>query len=430
MSRPHIPPPRIDLATLPPLLSTGDPNSFAESTFKVRDPKILEELIAAPQFSPDLKRAFENFKKEILEGTIEPLREDAPDAEFWHALSKPYIGRSWLDVPWYWAETFFYRRILEIVRYFQIGAWHERDPFASQKDAELKKDAAERVRAVMQTTDDGPFPAQGTLSTDSKKFEMLLHSALWGNRVDLSYHVEKSVGRAARAQDERVNLLVDDAARVREFLSAHRIQHLIYVTDNAGTELALDLALIDFLLDERAPAGAQPHAEGIIIHLKPQPFYVSDAMPQDVERTLAAFEKANDKTRALAKRLRGHLKTKRLALRVHWFYPTPLHYFEMPDDLYELFRAADFVILKGDVNYRRVVGDAHWKATMGFEYTTRYFPTPFVCLRTMKSDVIVGLNAAQVEELNRADREWRVNGKRGVAQANLEGEGSRMRDEG
>ena len=46
------------------------------------------------------------------------------------------------------------------------------------------------------------------------------------------------------------------------------------------------------------------------------------------------------------------MAAKRLELRVHWFYPTSLHYFEMPDDLFEMFRAADFVILKGDVNYR------------------------------------------------------------------------------
>ena len=116
--------------------------------------------------------------------------------------------------------------------------------------------------------------------------------------------------------------------------------------------------------------------------LKPQPFYVSDAMPQDIERTLTAFDTANeetherDLTRKLAERLHAHLKSKRLELRVHWFYPTSLHFYEMPDDLLKLFSAADFTILKGDVNYRRLIGDAHWKPTIAFNYTTRYFPTP------------------------------------------------------
>src|SRR5690348_7147236 len=107
MSRPHIPTPRIDLATLPPLIATSDPNSFAEFTLKVRDPKILQDLVDAPYFSPDLSRALQKFRTELLEGTIQPLRESAPDADFWHTISKLYIGRTWLNVPWYWSETYF-----------------------------------------------------------------------------------------------------------------------------------------------------------------------------------------------------------------------------------------------------------------------------------------------------------------------------------
>ena len=414
MSRPHIPPPRIDLQTLPPLLSTGDAGSFAEYTLKVRDPRIVQDMLDAPHFSPDMKRALEKLRVELTAGAIQPLREDAPDADFWRQVAKPHLGKRWLDVPWFWAETYFYRRILEITRYFQIGAWHERDPFAYLKDAELQPDAApQRVRALLEMAN------EGQPTTDGETFEMFLHSALWGNRVDLSYNVERMHGRADHLHQERDNLLADDVAAVWDFFQTRRVRQLVYITDNAGTELALDLAAIDFLLDTRAPARERPYAEQIVMHVKPQPFYVSDAMPQDVLRTLDAFEKANDVTRALAQRLRAHLHAGRLTLRTHWFYPTPLHYFEMPDDLWQLLRAADFVILKGDVNYRRAVGDAHWNPTIRFEYPTRYFPAPFLTLRTLKSDTIVGLDAQQVNTLNQADREWRVNGKRGVAQANL-----------
>lgn len=414
MSRPHLPPPRIDLRTLPPLLSTGDAGSFAKYTLQERDPRILADLEAAPHFSPDLKRGLAKLRVELTDGAIQPLREDAPDVDFWRQLAKPHIGKSWLEVPWYWAETYFYRRILEITRYFQPGAWHERDPFAHLKDAELQPEAApERVRALLAMLNEDEPRAQ------AEAFELFLRGALWGNRVDLSYNVERLLGGAAGLSDERENLVADDVARAQAFLRARRVRQLVYIADNAGVELALDLATIDFLLRERA-ADARPYAEQITLHLKPQPFYVSDAMPQDVWRTLDAFERANAVTRALAQRLRAALKAKRLTLRTHWFYPTPLHYFELPDDLWQLLRAADFAILKGDVNYRRAVGDAHWNPTLRFEYPTRYFPAPFVVLRTLKSDAIVGLRAEQVSALNQTDRAWRVNGKRGVAQANLE----------
>lgn len=399
MTRPHIPPSRVDAATLPPLLSTRESNSFARFTFEVRDPRILQDLETAPYLSPDLKNAFKKFRAEVLQGVIQPLREDAPDIEFWQEISRAYIGHSWFDVPWYWAESYFYRRILEIVGYFQIGAWHERDPFAPLKNAELQPDVApKRLSALLQALPDEPV----------LRFELLLYAALWGNRVDLSYNVEQKFGRAQRLEDERANLLVDDAPRVWEIFSK-KTKQLVYVTDNAGTELAHDLAFIDHLLS----AGL---VEKISLHLKPQPFYVSDAMPQDVERTLTAFEKANNETRGIAERLRAQMKAKHLDMRVHWFYPTPLHYYESPEDLFTVFRSADFVILKGDVNYRRLVGDAHWSPTIAFDYTTRYFPKPFVALRTMKSDPIVGLSPGLAEELSRVDKDWRVNGKRGVVQ--------------
>lgn len=362
-------------------------------------------------FSPNLKRALAKFRQELERGSIQPLSEDAPDVDFWKQASKPYFGRSWLDVPWYWAETYFYRRILEILGYFQIGAWHERDPFQPNKDAELQPDAApERVRAIL-----------SALPTDpAEQFEFLTYAALWGNRVDLSYNVERQFGRAARLEDERANLLVDDAPRTWEYFQANPPRQLVYIADNAGTELAFDLALIDFLLGGAADAASsRPRAEKITLHLKPQPFYVSDAMPRDVERTLTAFEKADATTRALAQRLRARLASKQLELRVHWFYPTSLFYFQAPDDLWQLLGAADFVILKGDVNYRRLIGDAHWATTIAFDHAARYFPAPSLSLRTLKSELIVGLAPGQAEQLNQADRDWRVNGKRGVAQARL-----------
>jgi hypothetical protein len=39
-----------------------------------------------------------------------------------------------------------------------------------------------------------------------------------------------------------------------------------------------------------------------------------------------------------------------------------------------------------------------------------------VALRTMKSDSIVGLLDDRVRQLDAADRDWRINGRRGVIQ--------------
>ena len=54
------------------------------------------------------------------------------------------------------------------------------------------------------------------------------------------------------------------------------------MADNTGTELLMDLALIDFLLE----AGL---AAEVRLYLKPQPFFVSDAMVADVLAGLDAL---------------------------------------------------------------------------------------------------------------------------------------------
>lgn len=409
MSRPHLPPWRIDRATLPPWLMTSEPGSFAHKTLKERNPRILDELLAQPFFSPDIRRGLMQLRDEILNGVVQPLVEVAPDTDFWNEVSQPYFGQSWLAAPWYWAETYFYRRILQAVGYFQSGEWYHRDPFASQKDAELRPEAApQRVALVL-----SDLPADA-----AQRFETLAHAAMWGNRIDLSHRFSHAATPVASLQAERANLLVDDTPRVWEFLTARPIAHLLYVADNAGAELALDLAWIDFLLS-CVGANGHPLVQKITLYLKPQPFFVSDAMPEDAEKTLRALSQASPEARALARRVREYREQRRLVLRTHWFFPTCLHYFEMPDDLFALFRAARFIIFKGDVNYRRLVGDAHWPPTTPFEYATRYLPTPFVCLRTLKAELILGLEAGQAEALSKLDPEWQVNGQRGVIQANL-----------
>ena len=72
------------------------------------------------------------------------------------------------------------------------------------------------------------------------------------------------------------------------------------------------------------------------------------------------------------------------------------------------------MLIKGDANYRRLVGDRRWPPSTPMESLTGYFPAPFAVLRTMKSEIVVDLSAEQVERLEREDPEWRTNGRRGI----------------
>jgi hypothetical protein len=398
-----IPAYQIDPAGLPLAIMTSDAGSFAQRTFQVRIPAIVEDVIRLNEFPAEIVDNLVELREELLTGTLRGLRETAADRDFWRVAMQPYVGRSWLDLPWYPAEAFFYRRVLEATHYFQSGPWRLFDPYATTKATEWQPDAAPQQVAA----------ALAGLPDDLKaRFEALLHHSLWGNRTDLSYNVALHLGRPAHPDDERDYLLVDDTARLWDFLTARPRRRVVLIGDNAGTELLMDLALVDGLLQTQLVAE-------VVLHLKPQPFFVSDAMPADVEAGMAALQHAGEVGRALRARLRAYLGSGRLQLFSHWVYASCLCYFQLPDDLRRMLAAADLVLLKGDVNYRRVVGDVHWPPTTPYAEVTAYFPAPLANLRTLKGELITGLAEGQAEALYRQDPDWLINGRRGLIQAAL-----------
>ncbi|MEM9509076.1 MAG: ARMT1-like domain-containing protein, partial [Cyanobacteria bacterium P01_E01_bin.35] len=92
----------------------------------------------------------------------------------------------------------------------------------------------------------------------------------------------------------------------------------------------------------------------------------------------------------------------------------PLFFWEMPSELRQELAQSSLVVIKGDANYRRLIGDCHWSKTSSFNQITSYFPTACVVSRTLKSELIVGLELNQIEQLNQKDTRWLTNGSRGI----------------
>ena len=233
----------------------------------------------------------------------------------------------------------------------------------------------------------------------------------WGNRTDLSYNVANTLGVTGITRDESANLLVDDSTTVLDRLVSSERRRIAVITDNAGTELLMDLALIDELFS----GGFVDHIE---MYLKEQPFFVSDAMASDVHASIAVLQESPEPLHSLGTRLAQLVDAGRLVLTSHWFFTTCLYYTQMPADLRTRLSESDLVILKGDVNYRRLLSDGRWPLTASFVKATDYFPAPLVALRTLKAELIVGLPEGAEERLSQQDPQWKVNGKRGVIQVN------------
>ena len=140
-------------------------------------------------------------------------------------------------------------------------------------------------------------------------------------------------------------------------------------------------------------------------------------MIADVHTTIAWLRHHADRAlQTLGARLHAYVRHRRLQVYTHPFWTSPLPMWEMPDDLRALLAEADVVLAKGDANYRRALGDAHWPLTTPLADIVSYCPAPLVFVRTCKAEVIAGLSSAQVYELHRRDPAWLANGEWGVIQ--------------
>jgi uncharacterized protein with ATP-grasp and redox domains len=390
---------------LPPPLMTSDPNSFARSTIVERKPQIIRRVLAENEYPPAIVAALHAFAAEIAGETVRPLSEEADDTADWNRAWQRYEGRTWLELPWYFAETFFYRRLLEAVRYLQPGPWAGRDPFAAQKRRQ-EQEALAQLAVI--------WPSLDALKATEPElaFEALLHSALWGNRADLSnltVQVAAQVGLAVQA--ERQHLLIDHTARLLARLQ-EGLQRLDIIGDNVGLDVLGDLALADFVL-------GRGWVEQVVMHWKDRPFFVSDAMVTDVEIALAALRSSSvPALAALGERLSEYRRRGRLHLTTHPFWSSFRTFADLPNDLRHELEAADLRLFKGDVNYRRLLDDRHWPYTTPFEAVAALWrlPCPLVVLRTLKGEIMVGLQPGQAEQLAAVDPDWLIDGQRGVIQ--------------
>jgi len=376
-----------------PLVLSDDPDSFPHSVLAERHPALIRKVRDAFPYGPEQHRALDALLNNGLTGEIEPLGDGAEGREQWDEWGKEYFGRTWFSVPFLWSESYFYRQLLEAVGYFGPGPWRGIDPFRPFKLAELDTPEADEELAALDRLPDQPAAEQD---------RALLHGALWGNRADLGFQLSAGGDGAVDSQ-----LVADNSELLWSLLPAGTF---CLVADNAGRELIPDLLLLDHLLRQGRIGRA-------VLHVKPYPYYVSDATTADVVDAVRRLTGAKGAAADAGHRLWSALADGRLTVRAHPFSCAPLPYADMPADLRREFAEADLTVFKGDLNYRRLVGDRLWPPTTPFATPTAYFPGPVAALRTLKSDVIVGLDAATEAALVAAEEQrWRTSGTHALIQ--------------
>lgn len=210
------------------------------------------------------------------------------------------------------------------------------------------------------------------------------------------------------------NLLHDDTARLVEYgqvLKERGGGVIDIVVDNAGFELIMDLALADYLIDSGV-------AKVVRFQLKSHPTFVSDALENDLKEhveyyaSLMEFESC----RAAGERWKKYLDGGKWECNENSFWVQPPPMWEMPSDLRDDMESrCDLAFIKGDANYRRLLGDLQWDFSAPFEDVVgHYFPCPVCALRTLKAEVGCGMEKDKVENAKSLDENWSTNGRFGV----------------
>lgn len=379
--------------TAPEILS-DEPGSFPWSVLHDRHPALIEKVRDGLPYPPAIRRALDGLAEEIHR-EIRPLPASAHDHDRWVDWAGEYLGRSWYAAPFLWSESYFYRKLLDAVGYFEPGPWQGVDPFEPFKSEELRTGALARDLAALDDLDALPVGDQDAA---------ILAASLWGNRADLGFQVS-----ARLDQDGQGAMVADESARLWELLAGSAPGTVCVVADNAARELVPDLVLADQLL-------TTGRARSVTLHVKPYPYYVSDAMTADVVAALRTMTASSGRAALTGHRLWKSIVDGSLVVRAHPFSCAPWSYHRIPADLADEFASATVTIMKGDLNYRRLVGDLEWPSATPFDAVTRYFPGPVAAVRTLKCDVVVGVPDDERARLDATGERWRTSGTHALVQ--------------
>ena len=217
-------------------------------------------------------------------------------------------------------------------------------------------------------------------------FSEMCEICLWGNATDLSLlttltyeDLQKLQGSHARKAAEK-NILVNDMDAAFNVLQKAQKEkkdeerRVDIVLDNSGFELFVDLILAGYLLSSGL-------ATTVVLHPKSIPWFVSDVTPPDFADIIDALrdaqnfytapdesgrehmplsEKELDEVNFLFKQWSELHQDGKLIIRPHAFWTGAGSYWRMPHlapDLLEDLKESELVLLKGDLNYRKLTND-------------------------------------------------------------------------
>ncbi|WP_109829877.1 ARMT1-like domain-containing protein [Reichenbachiella versicolor] len=353
-----------------PLLKISEKDSFAAFTFKVRYPKLLNDLISQVESTPYLQNQLSELKENLLTFEVIELTHEEP--QLWRAFYDQYKGKPLIQVPFLYAEIY----LFSVINSFYQAVELPIDPFGFTK--ELKKDHNKTLSLIQLSNE---FLAK------KYSLEDLVQISLTGNTADLSQLSEVKSSELIIILNDRYNLISD----------IRRAEEIHIILDNSGQELLSDILLsLKIIEDEDKP---------VTIHFKASPIFVSDALENDLWILLNSLS-----IQKLTQKVQDHIKMKKLKLRKSEFWSSPNWFKYCPKEL-EIFQKKNCTIVKGDANYRRLFNDRKYPINLSTKSAANYIDGSTYAIRTLKSEHLVGY-----EGVIPSDPKWLINGQYGLIQ--------------
>lgn len=372
----------------------SEKGSFAEFTVKNRFPKIYGEYCSGTY------NEFESLKIDDVFNTTNNEFNFRDFADCLISSVNTKIGSDFssnttlhdffYNAPFFEAEVLFYHALLAQKKYFETKF----DFFATEKNDSVmgsKESFIEHLDSLVTSIDSSDKKTNEVKDNSKERDELInaIHYCLSANTSDLS---QLNAKERFDYTTKDIKILHDDSIVLYNYLSKNEkpFERFDIICDNAGKELFSDLYLACYFLCKK-------YVKKVVFHLKSYPYFVSDATKLDFGFLVNSMMSAG--TGEGAKKCSKFIQSKMIEIKDDYFWTKPLPFLALErenKDLFNQLKTSDLIILKGDLNYRRLIEDKNWTYTDSFEDRTKdvFGNAPILAPRVLKSDVLIGISDA------------------------------------
>ena len=318
-------------------------------------------------------------------------------------------------VPFLLAEYYFYYYLLYLYHKKKNISDRIEDPYRAYKSNHLKDSSGRsNFDALLKE-----FRAAISSPAYTRQDKLLI-GCLNMNSIDLS-QLEVNV-----KEFKKSNMPINDCKAFHNFITnelnvngepdgGELVAHVI--TDNCGFELMSDILLGTYLLKST-------RLTKVIYHVKRLPIFVSDTIMTDVDEAIGRLNselegligyKICDESQDRQVYECDTIPDKQISFEVDDCWHQEKLFKDVEQFLsWNTDETCALIIVKGDLNYRRLVGDFHWKSSEPIRDKVSYIKKPLLIIRSLKSNVILGVNDEEKYSYNAPN--WKISGQYGIIQ--------------